>query len=214
MADKSAHSIRILWHGWPINRPARFDCGMVWPINRSRDYQPLKDKNLCLSILGLRHKSGNWISWFSALKIVYIRLLSTVDRDIASIQLQLKSDAIIFGTAQHTRSLPNLPTVSVAGVIVSISDHIKLLGVTLDSRLTFDTYISPLSKSCSFHIRALRHIHPALTTDSVKSIACSLIGCRLDYAGRLLWQKYEAPPAYPEHVGSSGYLPMRPHYHL
>ena len=42
-----------------------------WPINRPRDYQPLKDINVCLSILGLMHKSGNWISWFSALKIVY-----------------------------------------------------------------------------------------------------------------------------------------------
>ena len=37
-----------------------------------------------------------------------------------------------------------------------------------------------------FHIRALRHIRPALTRDSAKSIACSLIGCRLDYANAKL----------------------------
>ena len=30
-----------------------------WHINRPQDYQPLKDKNLCLAILGLVHKSGN-----------------------------------------------------------------------------------------------------------------------------------------------------------
>ena len=47
-----------------------------------------------------------------------------------------KSDAIIFGTAQRTHSLPNISTVNVAGAIVPISDHVKLLGVTLDSRLT------------------------------------------------------------------------------
>ena len=37
-----------------------------------------------------------------------------------------------------------------------------------------------------FHIRALRLIRPALITDSAKSIACSLIGCRLDYANATL----------------------------
>ena len=37
-----------------------------------------------------------------------------------------------------------------------------------------------------FHIRALRHIRPAFTTDSDKCIACSLIGCRLDYANATL----------------------------
>ena len=97
-----------------------------------------------------------------------------------------KSDAIIFGTAQRTRSLPNLSTVNVAGAIVSISDHIKLLGLILASGLTFNTHISALSKSCFFHNRALRQIRPSLTTDSAKSIARSLIGGRLEYANASL----------------------------
>ena len=97
-----------------------------------------------------------------------------------------KSDAIVFSTDQRPHYLPNLSTVNVAGAIVPISDHIKLLGVTLDSKLIFDTHISTLFKSCFFHIRALHHMRPALTTDSAKSIACSLIGCRLDYANATL----------------------------
>ena len=43
--DKSAELIVHARHEWPIN----------WP----RDYQPWKDENLCLSILGLLHKGGN-----------------------------------------------------------------------------------------------------------------------------------------------------------
>ena len=43
-------------------------------------------------------------------------------------------------------------------------------------RLSFDTRISALYKSCFFNIRALRHIHPALTMD------CALIRCQLKYA--------------------------------
>ena len=42
MVDKSVKLIAHARHEWKINRP--------------RDYQPLKDENLCLSILGLVHK--------------------------------------------------------------------------------------------------------------------------------------------------------------
>ena len=45
MADKSAERMVHGTREWLINRP--------W------DYQPWKDENLCLSILGLVHKSRN-----------------------------------------------------------------------------------------------------------------------------------------------------------
>ena len=45
MADKSAELIVHARHEWPKNRP--------------HDYQPWKDENLSLSILGLVHKCGN-----------------------------------------------------------------------------------------------------------------------------------------------------------
>ena len=50
-----------------------------------------------------------------------------------------------------------------------------------NSRLSFDAHISALSKCCCYHIRALRHIRPKLTLDCSKNMACSLVGCRLDY---------------------------------
>ena len=71
IANKSACSIRLLWHASPKYRP--------------RDYQPWKDENLCLCILGLVHNNGTWVSWFSALKISYVHLPCTVDIDEASI---------------------------------------------------------------------------------------------------------------------------------
>ena len=74
MADKSAElTVHIVhpMHEWSINRP--------W------DYQPWKDENSCLSILGLVHKSRNSASWFSIVKILYIHLPCTLDRDKASI---------------------------------------------------------------------------------------------------------------------------------
>ena len=42
------------------------------------------------------------------------------------------------------------------------------------------------TKTCFFHIWALRHIRRALTDDSAKSIAGALVGSHLDYANAVL----------------------------
>ena len=92
-----------------------------------------------------------------------------------------KSEAIVFGTTQRSHSLPITSTVNVAGTLVQVSNQVRILGVNLDSRLSFDAHICALSKSCFYHIHALRHIRLNLTLDCSKNIACSLVGCRLDY---------------------------------
>ena len=97
-----------------------------------------------------------------------------------------KSEAIMFGTTQCSRSLPITSTVNVAGTLVQVFNQVRILGVTLDSRLTFDAHISALSKSCFYHICAHCHICPNLTLDCSKNIACSLVGCHLDYANSTL----------------------------
>jgi hypothetical protein len=43
-----------------------------------------------------------------------------------------------------------------------------------------------LSKTRFYHIRAFRHIRPAITDDMAKLVACSLVGSRLDYANSAL----------------------------
>ena len=51
----------------------------------------------------------------------------------------------------------------------------------------FSLFISPIAHIVSFyHIRALRHIRLNITLDCSKNIACSFIGCRLDYANSTL----------------------------
>ena len=92
----------------------------------------------------------------------------------------------MFSTTQRSRSLSITSTVSVAGTLVQVFNQVRILSVTLDSRLSFDAHISALSKSCFYHIRALRHIRPNLTLDCSKNIACSLVGCHLDYANSTL----------------------------
>ena len=64
---------------------------------------------------------------------------------------------------------------------------LKTLGVTLDSRLTFQHHVSSICKSCFFHIRTFRHIRPALKRDMAKSVAVYLANARLDSAKSLLY---------------------------
>ena len=97
-----------------------------------------------------------------------------------------KFEAIVFGTTQCSRSLPITSNVNVAGTLVQVFNQDRILGVTLDSRLSFDAYISALSKSGFYHVRALRHIRLNFILDCSKNIACSLIGCRLDYTNLTL----------------------------
>ena len=86
-----------------------------------------------------------------------------------------KTDAILLGTCMRSKTISTLNIINVAGTPVALSDSIKILGVVLDKNLTFDFHISHVSKSSFYHIRALRHIRPALTDDVAKMVACSFL---------------------------------------
>jgi len=59
---------------------------------------------------------------------------------------------------------------------VQFADYVKLLGVTLDSTLSFDKHVIEVTRSCHYHIHALRHIRPLLTLDTAKAMAAAIIG--------------------------------------
>jgi len=91
-----------------------------------------------------------------------------------------------FRTFQNQWEPCSVHSVDVASYSVSLSDNIKILGVTLDCHLFLDKHISSICKSAYYHIQSLRHIRSAITDDMAKSIASSLVCSRLDYANSLL----------------------------
>ena len=98
-----------------------------------------------------------------------------------------KSDSVLFGTRQRSHSFSDVTAINVAGSVVPLADHVKLLGVTLDNRLSMDRHVNDVSRSCFYHLRALRHIRPAITASDANMIACSVVGSRLDYANAVLY---------------------------
>ena len=64
---------------------------------------------------------------------------------------------------------------SVADVDLPVADSMRVLGVTLDRRLTFDNYVSAVARSCNYHARVIRHIRHLLTLDLAQTFACSMI---------------------------------------
>jgi len=91
-----------------------------------------------------------------------------------------KSDALFMGTATQLRAVSSLKAVSVADV------DLRVFGVTLDRRLTFDNHASAVARSCNYHARAIRHIRHLLTLDVAQTLACSLILSRIDYYNSVL----------------------------
>jgi len=77
--------------------------------------------------------------------------------------------------------LPSLSSVTVAGVNLPVADEMKVIGVVLNRRLSFDRHAISVARACSYHVLAIRHIRQLLTTELALTLACSLILSRLDY---------------------------------
>ena len=98
-----------------------------------------------------------------------------------------KTYNILIGTYQFAKSLSNTSNINVAGTSVALSDKVKLLGVTLDRHLTFNSHIVQVCRSAHFPTRALRHIRNVISNDTAKSVAQALVSSRMDYANSILF---------------------------
>jgi len=71
-------------------------------------------------------------------------------------------NSILFGTTQRAHSLPDQISVNISGVSIPLSNQVKILGAVLDSRITLSQHTTAVSKSCFYHIRALKQIRGSL----------------------------------------------------
>ena len=98
-----------------------------------------------------------------------------------------KSHAILLGTSKRNASLIHIASVNIVGTQITLSNHLRLLGVTLDSNFNINKHVLSICRSSYFHLRALRHIRHAINDAMAKSIEQALVSSRLDYANDVLY---------------------------
>jgi hypothetical protein len=98
-----------------------------------------------------------------------------------------KSEAMLVGSSSQLKAASSVNTVSVAGVNLPVSSEIKSLSVVIDSKLTFDTHVKAVCRACNYHTWALRHIRRYLPLPVAQTLACSIVGSRLDYCKSVLY---------------------------
>ena len=98
-----------------------------------------------------------------------------------------KSDVILVSTVQQENKLRPETGVQVAGINIALFDKVRSLGVIIDKRLSLNSHVNSVCSSCRYHIKALRHIRPSLSTEIASTVARSIVMSRLDYCNSLLF---------------------------
>jgi len=69
-----------------------------------------------------------------------------------------KTEAVLFLTRQQLVGVDFSHTIKVVSADIQFSEAVKLLGITLDTSLSFDQHVTNVVRACNFHLRSLRHL--------------------------------------------------------
>ena len=95
-----------------------------------------------------------------------------------------KSEAIVIGTRKQLNSLNRTKAV-VAGSEIDCSSKLKCLGFMFDPLLSCDSQVDSVVSACNYHLKAFRHIRPALSEDLAATVGRAIVMSRLDYCNSL-----------------------------
>jgi len=105
------------------------------------------------------------------------------------LQLNPKKSVVLLVGTREKRKVLNLSLgsrLTIAETPIDLSPTAKILGLTIDSALSFDSHISEVCRSANYHPRSLAHIRRFLSVSSANLVACSIVSSRLDYCNSVL----------------------------
>ena len=77
-------------------------------------------------------------------------------------------------------------SVTIGDIPVPLSSHARNLGVIFDNHLSMERQINNLIKTLNYEMRRIAKMKSFLTTESLRTLVCSLVLSRLDYCNSLL----------------------------
>ena len=92
---------------------------------------------------------------------------------------------IVIGTGARNRHEGAIDAVTLGDAPIAVSSTVKSLGITLDGTISFDRHVDNVCKAAHFHIRALRHIRKCVDAETARTVACSMVGARIDYCNSI-----------------------------
>ena len=102
------------------------------------------------------------------------------------LMLNPNKSEVMFVGSPILLSKSNLPTeVIFDGTTLSVTSKLKILGVTLDSRLNFTHFVSQIIQASNFHLHAIRQARKFLPFDTAVALIISLVLSRIDYYNSL-----------------------------
>ena len=98
-----------------------------------------------------------------------------------------KTEALLFHTSRSfSATVPKPSSIMVCSSSVSFSSTARNLGFILSDDMTVDAHISHICRSAYAALRQISSIRQYLTLEATKTLVCSLVLSRLDYANALL----------------------------
>ena len=97
-----------------------------------------------------------------------------------------KTELSLFGSPHNLAKL-NKVSLAIDNNIITSTDHVRNLGIYLDSKLSMDHFVNDKVKTCSYYLRNISRIRHYLTPNATKTLVHAFIISRIDYTNSVLF---------------------------
>jgi len=122
-----------------------------------------------------------------------LRCVDDISQWMASNRLKLNVDKTQFMWLGSPRQLVvSQVQLIVGGEVVTASDTVRDLGVTLDAQLTMKNHVDGVARSCFYQLRQLRSVHRSVPTYALHTLVHAFISSHIDYCNTVLYGATDA----------------------